>query len=188
MSDAHPELHREHFASVDSTNAAAARWAGEHPQGAALFTADTQTAGRGQWGRDWQSPQGGAWFSLVLRRSQPDELVSLEAAKAVIAALSRWVSEDRLSLKPPNDVLLDERKVAGILCEQAVRAASGASEADAPVTLIVGVGININLDVTQLGPDLRRPAISLREAVCQDVRVKEVIDAVVDALMQRLNN
>ncbi|MEM1445623.1 MAG: biotin--[acetyl-CoA-carboxylase] ligase [Planctomycetota bacterium] len=187
MSGGSGNLHRQHFASIDSTNAAAAAWANRHPQGSAVLTATTQTAGRGQWGRDWQSPEGGAWFSLVLRRNQPDELISLEAAKAIIVALSRWVPADRLSLKPPNDVLLDERKVAGILCEQAVRAESSEAASETPVTLIVGVGINVNVDVAQLGPDLRRPAIALRDVVGQDVSINEVIDASVEALIARLD-
>ncbi|MEM7575955.1 MAG: biotin--[acetyl-CoA-carboxylase] ligase [Planctomycetota bacterium] len=179
-------MHRQHFDAIDSTNAAAARWAADHRQGVALFTATTQTAGRGQWGRDWQSPRGGAWFSLVLRPSAPDELVSLHAAKAILTALSRWVPSERLSLKPPNDVLLDERKVAGILCEQAVRAATDPSPADASVTLVVGVGINVNLEVCELGPDLRRPAVALREVVGQDIPIDGVIDACVAALRDRL--
>ncbi len=176
-------MHREHFATIDSTNAAAARWSAAHRSGVALFTARTQTSGRGQWGRSWQSPAGGAWFSLVLRRATADELVSLEAARAVLEALGRWVSPGRLSLKPPNDVLLDERKVAGILCEQAVR---GEPASSSPVTLIVGVGVNVNVDVAGLGDDLRRPAISLRDAVGRDVPIGAVIEACVDALRSRL--
>ncbi|MEM8782397.1 MAG: biotin--[acetyl-CoA-carboxylase] ligase [Planctomycetota bacterium] len=179
-------MHREHFETIDSTNAAAARWAADHPDGVALFTATTQTAGRGQWGRDWQSPPGGAWFSLVMRRARPDELVSLDAAKAIRDALSGWVVASRLQVKPPNDVLLDHRKVAGILCEQSVR--GGDPNHTRPVTLVVGVGVNANVDTAALQGELRRPPISLQEARGATVPIDAVIERCVQTLIARLGS
>ena len=195
-------LRRITFETIDSTNAAAERFVLEHadePWHAVLFVAHEQTAGRGQRERTWQSPRGGAWFSLLLRRGVADELAALTAARAVRAALRRFVSAERLGLKPPNDVLLDERKVCGVLCKQTVRGRSGAAARtevrgtpDAQrlaslgaVTLIVGVGINVNNDPAALGPDLRRPATSLREARGgEDVSVDAVIEVCVETLRE----
>lgn len=187
-------LVRFEFDTIDSTNAAAARWIAEYPDETrpALFTAATQTAGRGQWGRTWQSPIGGAWFSLALRRRRTDDLVSLEAAKAVRTALAGWVDDERFTIKPPNDVLLDQRKVAGILCEQSVRGEPDPSPSPA-FTLVVGVGVNVNLDVASLGNGLRHPPIALRDATTEsseptDIPIPEVIDACAAELLARLRN
>ncbi len=176
-------MHRVDLQQTDSTNTQAAALLREHDE-PVLVTAVTQTAGRGRWGRDWQSPQGGAWFSLGLHvpAGQVNELVSIDAAHAVRDALGRWIEGSRLTIKPPNDVLLDEKKVAGILCEQTIEASSSPPSA----RLVVGVGVNVNLDTVTLGNELRRPAVSLSEALGREVPVGEVIDACVVELMNRV--
>jgi BirA family biotin operon repressor/biotin-[acetyl-CoA-carboxylase] ligase len=121
------------------------------PEGAVAAT-DHQTAGRGRMGRQWHAPAGTAvLFSLLLRppaERHPPEL-SLVAAVGVSAAID---GETGLTaqVKWPNDVMLDRRKVAGILAEL--------SEG----TVVVGIGVNVNQSRDELPPDAPTAPASLR--------------------------
>ena len=82
--------------------------------------ADTQTGGRGRRGRTWVSIPGNLFASVLVRRKPgegPAQQLSFVAAVALARALDGWIAPERLSLKWPNDLLLDGVKVAGILLE-----------------------------------------------------------------------
>lgn len=112
-----------HFDEVDSTN----RVAVTHPVYAAV-TADHQTGGRGRHGRVWESVKGNLYLSLVL----PDfKDKNPYLAFVVGVAVAEALAEFGVRLKWPNDVLLDGKKIGGILLEQA------------PGKLIAGIGINV---------------------------------------------
>ena len=123
-----------------------------HPGRRLVVTAAQQTAGRGRLGRVWHAPRGGAWFSLVwpTKRGVDYAAVPLRVG-AVLRDLIAGVTPEPVTVKPPNDVLIAGKKVAGVLCEQE-------HEAQA---IIVGVGINANFDVSQLPRDLHLPAVAL---------------------------
>lgn len=127
------------------------------PEGLAVL-ADRQTAGRGRRGRAWASPPGvGLYTSILLRPEQPPALVplvTLVAGLAVAEAILEVAGLDPL-LKWPNDLLVDGRKVAGILTEM--------TSVDARVScLAVGIGINVNHGARDLPGDLLPVATSLR--------------------------
>jgi BirA family biotin operon repressor/biotin-[acetyl-CoA-carboxylase] ligase len=108
-------------------------------------TATEQTAGRGRQGRSWAGPPGRSLlFSVVLR--DYDELLSLRAGLAVAD-----VAGSHARVKWPNDVLLDDRKVAGVLVEG--RPQEGWA--------VVGIGINVAVDVADLPEELRSIAGTL---------------------------
>src|SRR4029079_16171236 len=110
---------------------AAWRVAAAAPRHATAFTAGEQTAGRGRQGRGWSTPPGTALaLSLVIR--DPDPLLSLRAGLAVSD-----LAGPRAPVKWPNDVLLDGRKVAGVLVEG--RSQEGWA--------VLGVGVNAALDL-----------------------------------------
>ncbi len=144
------------FAEVGSTNDVAAR-AGRlgSAEGLVVF-AETQRAGRGRQGRRWSSAPGlGLWFSVLLRPCGTGPLALL-----VAAAVSRTVEEATgraAGVKWPNDVLLDGRKVAGVLIEAADRFA------------VVGIGVNVNHGAEDFPPELRKRAGSLALALGQPV-------------------
>jgi BirA family transcriptional regulator, biotin operon repressor / biotin---[acetyl-CoA-carboxylase] ligase len=174
-------MHHIHFTATDSTNSQARRLAAEHPGERLLVTAAVQTAGRGRQGRVWESPRGGAWLSFVWPTRQPPRAyaaASLAAAAAVRRALAEAAPEvaPELRIKWPNDLLLSDRKVAGILCEQipATPPASG--------LLIIGVGVNVEFDLALLPPDLRHPPTTLRAAAGRSIAV----DAVANEVARRL--
>jgi len=133
---------RLHFRVVDSTNARARQLAeGGAPSGT-LVTAAAQTAGRGRQGRTWSAPPGKALLcSLVLR--DPPKLLPLAAGLAVAE-----VAGEGSMLKWPNDVLLDGRKVAGILVEGRPRDG----------WTVLGVGINVAMRESDFPADLRNRA------------------------------
>jgi BirA family biotin operon repressor/biotin-[acetyl-CoA-carboxylase] ligase len=124
------------------------------PAGSAIL-ADAQTAGRGRQGRSWQSPAGqGIWLGYLARPATAGAagLLAVRAGLAVARALERVGV--RVGLKWPNDVLLGDRKVGGILCETRW---SG----DAPAWVAVGIGMNVHGPVP---PDLAATACALDAA------------------------
>jgi BirA family biotin operon repressor/biotin-[acetyl-CoA-carboxylase] ligase len=126
---------------------------GHHPHGA-VAVAEHQTAGRGRSGRVWQDATGQALLFSVLLRPEPGkplQQLSLVAGLAVAAAVSREAGVEA-AVKWPNDVLVEGRKVAGILLE-----ASG-------TTVICGIGVNVNQAEGDLPSRTRLPATSLRMA------------------------
>ena len=109
------------------------------PQGAVVY-AECQTKGRGRLGRKWVSPKSkGLYFSVILRPGLPLSKIScitLLSAVAVVLALNKEASLP-LSIKWPNDILIGNKKLAGILTELN-------AEQDRVNFVIVGIGLNIN--------------------------------------------
>ena len=136
---------RLHLRTTTSTNDRARELAATGAPHGTLVTAEEQTAGRGRQGRTWVAPAGSSLLlSLVLRET--DALLPLRAGLAVAdlagaAALVKW----------PNDVLLDGRKVAGVLVE--ARPQEGWA--------VLGIGVNAALDIDELPPELRETAGTL---------------------------
>ncbi len=128
---------RHHLAVCGSTSDEAARLARDGAPHGAIVTADEQTAGRGRVGRTWVSPPGAnLYLSIVLRPTIAPALapgITLAAGIAVCDA----VGVPGARLKWPNDVLVGDRKLAGVLTEMATRAA----KID---WVILGIGINID--------------------------------------------
>ncbi len=132
--------------TVDSTNDEAKRLALEGEESApdgTIVWAKEQTAGRGRRGRSWSSPPGNLYCSLILRPDVPAEKaaeLSFVAALAVFDMLGR-VGEPghQVDLKWPNDILLNDRKVAGILLE----AETGGSAN--PEWIVLGLGVNVGV-------------------------------------------
>jgi BirA family transcriptional regulator, biotin operon repressor / biotin---[acetyl-CoA-carboxylase] ligase len=159
-----PRLHlRETKSTNDRARAVAAAGA---PHGT-LVTAAAQTAGRGRQGRTWSAPPGRALLmSLVLRA--PDRMLPLAAAVAVAEAAG-----DGATIKWPNDVLLDGRKLAGILAE--ARPQEGWA--------VLGIGLNVAVRVEDLPPELRGTAATLG---LEPRDVETVLARVLDALERAL--
>ena len=146
----------ECLATCASTNdVAAARGRAGAPEGLVVIT-DEQTGGRGRLGRSWHAtPRANLTFSVLLRPERPPVEVpplTLLAGAAVAAAIAPFGVQPRL--KWPNDVLLEGRKVAGILCEL------GGGGPDR-THLVVGVGINVHQAREDFPPALRDTATSL---------------------------
>lgn len=157
-----------HFQTIGSTNVEASEWADAGAPDLALVLADTQTAGRGRLGRTWFTPPGAALaFSLVLR-PQPGDPTGLDrttylarqtalGALAVAQALRRHYSAPA-EVKWPNDVLLNRRKVCGVLAE----ARWTGSELGA---MILGIGVNVTPGSVPPASETVFPATSVEDAL-----------------------
>lgn len=165
-------LHR--LDTCPSTNT----WALEHlpdlQHGDVVFT-KRQTAGRGQPGRAWAAPPGVLTASFVLDASMPLSGFSLVAGLAVIYAIEDLLPGLNLQLKWPNDIWLQQRKLAGILCEAAAN------------RLVVGVGCNclVNFSAeaqTQLGNP-----ISLHQVVDAVPNSLKLLTTIRDCLLQAVS-
>lgn len=143
---------------VGSTNDVARGLAEEGAPGGTTVIADHQTRGRGQRGREWHAPPAvGLLLSMVLRPGRSHEepvigAVPLRVGLAVARALER-VAPIRVQLKWPNDLLVDGRKLGGILCE--------GSLAGDRFALVVGIGINLGQREGDFPHGLEFPATSL---------------------------
>lgn len=181
-----------HIAQCGSTNDLAREWARDPnapaPSGA-LVTADFQTRGRGQRGRQWQAGWGqSSLMSLVYHlppKSDAGQLglvVALAVADAV-ASLTGLAPR----LKWPNDILLEGRKVAGILVEIAPAApnARGGGEGSGVGKAILGIGVNINQERFDDSEGFAYPPTSLHLATGRTLEVGRVAAAVSSALSQR---
>lgn len=136
----------------------------ETDEGLVLF-AEHQTAGRGQRGNQWESAAGkGLWFSILLR----PKIEINDSGRLTIWAIEAIsdVIQAELSLEPtikvPNDVQIDGRKVAGVLVEMR-------AQVKAPHLAIVGIGINVNQSLQDFPRELRNRAISLAMALHRPV-------------------
>jgi len=133
-------------------------------EGLVLF-AEHQTAGRGQRGNRWESAAGkGLWFSILLR-PMIDVTSSPQLTIWATQAISEVVQTEFMikpTIKLPNDVQIDGRKVAGVLVE--MRAQEGA-----PHVAIVGIGINVNHGLQDFPEELQSRAISLAMALGRQI-------------------
>ena len=130
-----------HFYKIGSTNTAAMAAAAEGAPHGSVFLAEEQTAGRGRGSNSWQSPRStGIYCSVVLRPSLPPSDVlalSLAAGLAVKSAIQSVDPAVTPDLKWPNDVLIGDQKICGILTEMN-------AEAIRVRYIVVGIGINVN--------------------------------------------
>jgi BirA family biotin operon repressor/biotin-[acetyl-CoA-carboxylase] ligase len=143
--------------ATDSTNARAAALAEEGAPHGTVVVADSQTAGRGRLGRKWVSPPGcNIHVSLLLRPGIPNaEAPRLSLVAGVALADAVEAAGVPCALKWPNDLYLAGRKTGGILAEMA-------SNPDRVRYVVVGAGVNVNLEQDDLPGELAGKATSLR--------------------------
>ena len=155
--------------SLDAIHDVAAQGA---PSGTVIL-AEEQTAGRGRDGRTWRSPVGGVWLAMLLRPPVSTAgALSLRIGLVVADVVDELLHAPRGQLKWPNDVLLEGRKVAGILSE-------GRWQGETLQWLAVGVGMNV---ANEIPPELAGRAIALNELL-PEVRRIDILDRLVPALV-----
>lgn len=149
-------------------------------QGCPAFTvvvADRQAKGRGRLQREWHSTLGGLYFTMVLRPRMPLALAPLInlAAAVDLAIILEALYGIQARLKWPNDVLVDGRKVAGILSQMA-------AETDRIDYVNLGIGLNVHNDTRQVQP----PAVSVRQLVDRPVSRADILARFWERFEQRL--
>ncbi|MGH2992244.1 MAG: biotin--[acetyl-CoA-carboxylase] ligase [Solirubrobacterales bacterium] len=146
---------RRHFRRTDSTNERARELAERDAPSGTVVTAAEQTAGRGRQGRGWTAPADRALlYSAVLRPlDERHRLLPLAVPLAVCDAAESLAAVSA-RVKWPNDVWIEERKLAGVLIE-----------ARPPRWAVIGVGLNVAIEPDELPDDLRWPATSIGHGV-----------------------
>ncbi len=147
----------KYFNTIDSTNTMLKTLAGQGaPEGTAIV-ADAQEKGRGRLGRNWMSSPGlGIWMSILLK---PDlhpamlQSLTLAAAVAVCRAIEPFTAKTP-GIKWPNDILIDGKKVCGILTEMS-------AEADRVLWVVIGIGVNVHHSPEDFPEELNGSAASL---------------------------
>lgn len=155
------------FQEIPSTMDEAARLAREGTVDGTVVVAETQTSGRGRFGRNWVSPMGNILMSVVFRPTL--EMLPFLTILAGVATVQTIRKSTGLTprIKWPNDVVLDGKKVAGILVESVM-------EGDAVCYAVLGIGLNVNLDPTQ-NEETTGIAISLESATGKPLKREELL-------------
>jgi BirA family transcriptional regulator, biotin operon repressor / biotin---[acetyl-CoA-carboxylase] ligase len=158
-----PAIHL--FQETDSTNLQAKILAGQGAAEGTVVVADTQSHGRGRRGRTWLSPPGrNIYTSLILRPPMAPfqaPQITLMTAVAVTQSLNRTTGLDA-KIKWPNDILIQGKKVAGILTEIS-------TEMDVVDFVVVGLGINVNTRREEMLPEIQDIATSIHIEGCDNV-------------------
>jgi BirA family biotin operon repressor/biotin-[acetyl-CoA-carboxylase] ligase len=160
-----------YFEQIGSTNTHARELAESNAAEGEVVIAESQTHGRGRLGRRWESPPWtNLYFSIVLRPKlapQHAAQITLMAAVGVAEAVASFITQE-ITIKWPNDILVDGRKLAGILTEACCNA--GRVE-----YVILGVGINVNTAIDSMPADIRRHATSLFDLTGKNVPRENVL-------------
>lgn len=156
-----------HFNEIDSTNTEAKRQSAQNVVDGMVITAEKQSKGKGRLGRQWESPKGtGIWMSVVLT---PDISPILAPKTTIIGAAAVYNALKDMGvdagIKWPNDIVVDGKKVCGILTEMN-------AEIDRINYIVLGVGINVNMD--SFPEELKEKATSLKLELKEEVSRKEL--------------
>jgi BirA family biotin operon repressor/biotin-[acetyl-CoA-carboxylase] ligase len=173
-----PDLEQRihYFPEIGSTMDAARELAKKGAGEGTIVIAEAQTRGRGRLSREWLSPEGGIYFTIILRpRISPAYAprINLMAAIAVAATIRKLFGL-KADLKWPNDVLIAGKKVCGILAEMD-------AEMDIVNFVNVGIGINANNSVTRF----EKTATSLKDALGREISRKELLSVLIMEIERR---
>lgn len=161
-----------YFDSIDSTNVKAKELANDGEADGAVVISEEQTMGKGRLGRSFISPKGkGIWMSIILRpeiEPQSASIITQIAAAAVNSAAAEM--EIKTQIKWPNDIIVNDKKVCGILTEM-----------NAELTninyVIIGIGININVDEEDFTEEVRKKAGSFKTETGKSIDRKKFLAA-----------
>jgi BirA family transcriptional regulator, biotin operon repressor / biotin---[acetyl-CoA-carboxylase] ligase len=170
-----------HLVEVDSTNAEAIRLSAVGEQGPLWIWCDKQLQGRGRQGRSWISEAGNLYATLLLTLAMPTAAagsLSVAVSLAVLAVLRRFIGRQaKLELKWPNDVLIEDRKAAGILVESTIRGEA----------MVFAIGCGINLCSAPSGTRYGATSLAAHGVQVVPGKALEALAEEVDQLLRRWN-
>ena len=171
----------ESHLSIDSTNRYLMKKAATETSAPSVVFAEHQTGGRGRRSRQWVSPFSGNIYMSLLWRFQhvPSELMGLSLAIGVaVCRVLKELGVAELSLKWPNDILCQGRKLCGILVEMH-------GESNGPYAVVVGLGLNVFMDETQ-SEAIEQPWIDLRSVLPGEIPRNRIAALLTDSLVETL--
>lgn len=159
------------FPKLNSTNTIAKFLANNSEDGTVVI-AETQTKGRGRSAKHWESPKGGIWLSIILKPNiTPSKfpIMTLFTGVAVAKTLKKLGLDAKI--KWPNDVLINGKKISGILTESNI-----ISSNPNPINyIVVGVGIDTNLKINDFTDELKNRITTLNEELGKNINTNEFI-------------
>jgi len=168
-----------HFQELETTMDKAKSLARNETPHLSVVIAENQTMGRGRLNRKWLSSKGGLWFTLILKPRTPPPLsyiYNFAASLSLSKSLRRLFDID-VSVKWPNDLLLDGKKLVGLLSEMETRG-------DMVEFINIGIGINVNNQ-----PQTHEPnAISLKTALNQNVSRKLILETFLEDFKEQIQS
>lgn len=168
----------EFWKDIDSTNTRAKELGEKGAPHGTLVVAEQQTAGKGRRGRSWVSPAGSSIYMTLLLRPEVEPsrapMLTLLMAYSIAEALRESEQID-VQIKWPNDLVLNKKKICGILTEMS-------AEVDYVHYVVIGVGINVNTE--EFPEEIARMATSLRVKLGREFRRAEIISSI----MQKFEN
>ena len=172
------ELKVHYFDEVTSTMDVAGNLARNNSPHFTVVIAGRQSKGRGRLKRTWLSSQGGLYFTVILRPKIPPAFISRVnfAASMILARTLNNLFLINARVKWPNDILVNEKKVAGVLSEME-------AETDRVRFINIGMGVNVNNDPTSREP----MAVSLKKIMGRNISKKKLLSRFLDEFENRLN-
>jgi BirA family biotin operon repressor/biotin-[acetyl-CoA-carboxylase] ligase len=155
---------------VDSTNTIASNLASEGAEEGTVVLAKMQKGGKGRLEREWFSPNGGLWLSIILRPDiKPSEATKLTLMAGVaVARILRSLYNFDAKIKWPNDVIINGKKVCGILTE--------ARDLENRIDyVILGIGINANFDLKDLPEEIRNLTTTLGGEIGSELDLEKLL-------------
>jgi len=158
-----------HFDTIDSTNNKAKELASKGAQDGTIVISEIQESGSGRFKRAWSSPKGGIWFSMILRPNiVPTECTKITQITAAAIHKSLTSFGIPLEIKWPNDIILNNKKLCGILTELKC-------DLETVDYLVVGIGLNVNIE--SFHDEITSIATSLKIEFKKDFNRTEIISS-----------
>lgn len=158
------------YREVTSTNDVAKKFVDDDAPEGTVIIAEQQTAGRSRSKNDWISPEGGIWMTLVLK----PEVNLLEASRLTIVtgvALAKTLHDEfniNAGIKWPNDILIDNKKICGILTE-------AVTDHDKLKAVLIGVGIDVNVSQSDIPESLQDVVTTVKEELDEELNRAEIL-------------
>jgi BirA family biotin operon repressor/biotin-[acetyl-CoA-carboxylase] ligase len=158
-----------HFNDIDSTNIKAKELAQKNIEDGSIIIAEKQTLSSGRFNRKWVSPSGGLWFTLILRPTiPPTEAPKITQIAAASIYKTLMAFNINTTIKWPNDILLNDKKLCGILAEMKC-------DMDSVHYLILGIGMNINIDEIDFDESIKATATSLKIHIINNLKEEKYL-------------
>lgn len=168
-----------HFQALDSTMDKAKALAKTHAPHLSVVIAENQTSGRGRLNRKWFSSEGGLWFTLILKPQTPPVLSYIYnfAASLSLSMCLKHLFKVDVSVKWPNDLLLNGKKLVGLLSEMETRG-------DMVEFINIGMGINVNNHPREVEPK----SISLKDVLGKNVSRRLILETFLEDFEKRIQD
>ncbi len=173
------------YSELDSTQITAKRMAESGAKEGTTVFAYSQKKGIGKNGRRWFSPQGGIWFTIVLRPPFSPEkanMINISFTTACAEVFSSFKTIQPM-IKWPNDILINGKKICGILTQMKSKPQGDMNKQKNESEIeyaLVGIGINLDIETENFPPDLENKATSLKRELGEEIKVDEFLASLLE--------